>query len=102
MKKLYCNGKKGFCPYFDGEKYVSCRAFNCGYFDSSGCKVIEVKTTNYDRIRNMNIDELAAFCARNFGCKICEARKLCREINSGDCVMNCFDNVKKWLESEAE
>ena len=102
MKKLYCNGKKDYCPHFDGENPTNCSDFNCVYFDGSGCKITEEKFTNYDRILNMSIEELAAFCARNFGCRECEARELCREINSGDCVLNCYDNVKTWLESGAK
>lgn len=88
---------------------IKCVNEDCDYFKhygecSSACenqgftKIL----TNYDRIQSMTVDEMAAFCARNFGCKNCEARELCRKINSGDCIMNCFDNVKQWLESEAE
>lgn len=53
------------------------------------------KTTNYDRIRNMSIDEMAKVLASatlcvNFGCK--GLRCGCKE---------CQELHKQWLESEA-
>jgi len=49
--------------------------------------------TNYDRIREMTVDEMAAVIA-NCGCRYCIYEDLpCTE----DC---CMDGVKYWLESE--
>ena len=42
MKKLYCNGKKDYCPHFDGIDLTNCKIHNCKFFDGSGSKYIDV------------------------------------------------------------
>ena len=41
MKKLYCNGKKGYCPHCDGVNDVLCNAFNCEFMDDTGSRWVE-------------------------------------------------------------
>ena len=100
MKRLYCNGKRDYCPHFDGENPTKCSDFNCVYFDGSGCKITEKEFTNYDRILNMSIDEMAEFISKD--------GPFCGYADGGiDCVFgqnggNCAEHAKKWLESEAE
>ena len=99
MEKYYCNGKKGFCDSYNGEITANC--CDCEHHDSTGGKVIEF-VTNYDRIRNMSVGEMAKLLAqRNFSCmRFCE--------NCESCNQNtfrypfCIDGIKKWLESEVE
>ena len=58
--------------------------------------------SNYDRIRNMSIEEMAELLARRkFSCM-----PFCKECNK--CNQNtfkyplCIKGIKKWLKSEAE
>ena len=41
MKKLYCNGKKDFCSFYDGGDLPRCHKENCEYIDGSGAEIIE-------------------------------------------------------------
>ena len=58
MKRLHCNGKNGFCDRYDGVDEPTCAG--CEFADGSGSKFVE-NMTEYDRIRNFNIDEMAVF-----------------------------------------
>ena len=49
---------------------------------------------NYERIKNMTIDELAEFLCNN-ECEQCAYKGF-------DCGYDCFIGVKQWLESEVE
>lgn len=62
------------------------------------------KPTNYERIKNMSIDEMAAYHARNISCDRCEARPMCKAKHTDKDFMklNCVDRFKLWLESEVE
>lgn len=62
------------------------------------------KPTNYERIKNMSIDEMAAYHARNISCDRCEAITMCRAKHTDKDFMqlNCVDRFKLWLESEVE
>ena len=42
MKKLYCNGKGGFCHHYTGGKGVRCGNKNCPYLDGSGSVLVDV------------------------------------------------------------
>lgn len=67
-------------------------------------KAYEIMTrpirTNYDRIKQMSIDEMTTmsekFC---FNCTCCLASDFCNESFKNE---TCRDIVKKWLESEVE
>ncbi len=63
-------------------------------------KVPSKLQTNYDRIRNMSVEEMAKLLAqRNFSCmRFC---KNCESCNQNTfCYPFCIDGIKKWLESE--
>ena len=51
---------------------------------------------NYERIKGMNLDEMALYLKKHIDCPCCPARDFC------DCDNNfCFRAFKKYLESEA-
>lgn len=55
--------------------------------------------TNYDRIRNMSIDEMAEYITNiTISCENCPVYEKC----SITAEVNCSDMMKKWLESEVE
>lgn len=49
--------------------------------------------TNYEKIKAMDIDELANFFQCDCYCCVCYSEP-------GPCSMPCKEGVKKWLESE--
>lgn len=51
--------------------------------------------TNYEKIKEMSIDEMAALLERE--CYLC----VCYH-EPGNCSLSCKEGVKKWLEAEAE
>ena len=106
MKKLYCNGKKGFCSHCDGEKEPVCHSFNCEFIDNSGCEYIEIPNTNYDRIRSMSVDEMAKFLATHIGhyeapYKVKDIYKNAIDEKKGKGII-WIDAFKLWLESEVD
>ena len=53
--------------------------------------------TNYDRIRNMNVNEIAEFLGKiseTIDCNSCPVTNLCQH------GIDCVETYKKWLESE--
>ena len=60
--------------------------------------------TNYDRIRNMSIDEMVCAIRNQIACG--SDFVPCGKICGGNCVATtseeCFKKVKQWLESEVE
>lgn len=60
MNKFYCNGKKGFCDSFDGDLTANC--YGCIHHDGTGGKIVE-SFTQFDRVKAMNVIELARFIA---------------------------------------
>ena len=59
---------------------------------------IDEKQTNYDRIRNMSVEELAEELAFRVICSCCPCKKLCDEDNGFGCV----EVFRIWLESEVD
>ncbi len=58
-----------------------------------------IKMTNYERIKEMSIDELAQAmgdCAKDYGCYCCPFEYECIK-QSGN---TCKQHIKSWLESE--
>lgn len=107
MKKLYCNGKKDFCPYFDGTKLPTCHILNCAFIDNSGTEVVEIPNTNYDRIRNMSIDEMAALFYGIIHERDLHIMKALGEKGIDASLIEFSPEIhisyhKHWLESEAE
>ena len=62
--------------------------------------------TNYDRIKQMSIDEMARDLSDYVRCSNCFAEELCNELDNSDSdklfTMKCEQKFKMWLESEAE
>ncbi len=56
------------------------------------------KMTNFEKIKNMSIDELADKLEESLVCDRCPISDLCEGIVGGDCTKACM----KWLKSEAE
>lgn len=69
MGRLFCNGKRGFCERVHGTaeecEKVSCTG--CEFADGTGAKFVD-KITNYDRIRNMSIDEMVCAIRNQIAC----------------------------------
>lgn len=51
---------------------------------------------NYEKIKQMNIDEMASFLANHIGCEYCPMQKNCIAKNG------CDELFKQYLESEVE
>ena len=61
--------------------------------------------TNFDKIKNMNVDEMAEVFNRKY-CEECAYKEMNFD-NWKDCDVNCWANIqngyyKKWLLEEAE
>ena len=56
--------------------------------------------TNYEKIKNMSVEEMAKIIERSADCE-----KYCVYTKHGNCdgtsSTGCIDGVKQWLESEA-
>jgi hypothetical protein len=82
-----------------------CVMAECDYYKeygecSSVCEryLIKPVLTNYDRVRNMSIDEMARFIPDWSYTKACK----CDEETYADCNNECWKCVREWLESEVE
>ena len=53
--------------------------------------------TNYKKIKNMSVKEMADFIDRNDCCDCCAYR-----VDGCRALIDCPEGIKKWLESEAE
>ncbi len=55
-------------------------------------------TTNYERIKNMTVEEMAEFLRHNFifRCTTCPYNKDC---GAG---IGCYGGLKQWLQAESE
>ena len=59
--------------------------------------------TNFEKIKNMSVDELASECCKRLTCAFCPIEDFCEPIVGGDArYVNCIKVWKKWLKSEAE
>jgi hypothetical protein len=67
-------------------------------------KVGKGKQTHYDRIRNMNVEEMAKWLADSFGCSLCpeQANRRNKLFFNEDCDGKCEEHCKQWLESEVD
>ena len=65
-----------------------------GTHTESTCESI----TNYDRIRNMSVDEMATVLG-NLNCDVCPAKQFCDSLG-GYSYKSCNEVFKHWLESE--
>lgn len=83
----------GKCKKFSDDKTIS-------YCVNAPCEY--EKLSNYDRIRNMSIDEMAEIISKNDKCE-----RFCAFTKNGKCdsygdAETCPLGVKLWLESEVE
>ena len=53
--------------------------------------------TNFERIKGMNVEEMAEFISVRCMCDFCTCYT-----EEGPCSVSCSCGTKKWLESEAE
>lgn len=63
------------------------------------------KMTNYERIKNMSVDEMAVCFSKFSQCDNCLAEDFCNKINNRDddsVMMSCEQRLKEWIESESE
>ena len=62
--------------------------------------------TNYDRIKQMSIDEMARDLSEYVRCSNCFAEEFCNQLNNSDSddlvMMRCEQRFKLWLEQEVE
>lgn len=71
---------------------------------------VKGKQTNYDRIRNMSVDELARFIQCISGdveryVPFCQNKKVCSDrLDNNEYIpeIECFNCMKYWLESEVD
>ena len=56
---------------------------------------------NFEKIRSMNIDELAEKLNESFACDRCPLEEFCDE-NDSVPTASCTGTWKKWLEKEVE
>lgn len=55
------------------------------------------KINNFEKIRNMSIEEMADFASHYVSCGYCDARQ-----PYGNCGKTCKERLLNWLQSEAE
>lgn len=82
---------------------TKCVNENCDYFKEHGeCSSVCENNgftkifTNYDRIRNMSVEELASKIVEIIDCKMCPIKNTCETWES------CEHQITKWLEQEVE
>lgn len=57
--------------------------------------------TNFEKIKNMNIDQLADALNESFACDHCPIREFCDE-NDSSPTATCIGVWRKWLKSEVK
>ena len=61
--------------------------------------------SNYERIKGMNLEEMAIYFADDFKCSLCSVGKRLTNdplLKDEECDGNCALYCKEWLESEVE
>ena len=60
--------------------------------------------TNYEKITNMNIDEMTNYFYDHIQCDNCLAGEVCDRVNDSEdkLVISCQERFKMWLEQEEE
>ena len=59
-------------------------------------EIVRHRMTNYEKIKNMNIEEMSWLLARFKECRVCPITDDCRYYDT------CLQGITEWLESEAE
>ena len=93
--KHFCNadmGGEGVCDIDNHNTW-----YGCPICEKAELKCGEVKKqTNYDRIRNMSIEDFTNFIYYNYRCQRCAFHNDFEPACEGE----CREGIKKWLESE--
>lgn len=97
-KKFFCKGKKGYCDRYDGVTAIRCD--DCDFMDGTGGEYVEAPKNQYDRIKQMSIDELSEFICSIYDTVI-EGKDV-RCIEGYQITDYDEDKIKEWLESEVE
>lgn len=81
-----CTYQKGVCD----ADYPHCEC----------CEYYKPKRTNFSRIKNMNVEDMAELIMHytNFGCSFCNGKQKCRCQSFKDCTKN----IGKWLNQPVE
>lgn len=61
--------------------------------------------TNYERIKNMSVEEIAVYFSKFSQCGNCPAEDVCNKISNSDdnsVLISCGQRMKEWFESEVE
>lgn len=60
--------------------------------------------TNYEKIKNMNIDEMTNYFYDHIQCDNCLAGEVCDRVNDSEdnLMISCQERFKMWLEQEEE
>lgn len=60
-------------------------------------------TTNYERIKNMTVEEMAELIEIVISCGVCPVSEKCLN-DYTECMSKdeCINNIKQWLQSESE
>lgn len=61
--------------------------------------------TNYDRINQMSIEEMADFFVNMFDCNLCSEHERLSDnplLSNETCDNDCINHCKQWLEQEVE
>ena len=93
---MKCTGER--CPMQVGYDVANCQCEGCSYRTAP--------TTNYDRIRNMSVEELAEFICGIYDYEY--DSPVYNEVESGKHICGDFipdfdeDKIKQWLESEVD
>ena len=82
---------KGWCEYCYLKDEKPCYECNACFKGSNFRAIKTIKPTNYERIKNMSVEELAQLLNNFRACSRCPK-----------CGNNCFPNlnIEQWLESE--
>lgn len=60
---------------------------------------------NYERIKNMSVEEMAEMLSEIWDCNECTEHERLSDnplLKNENCDNKCFEHCKEWLESEAE
>lgn len=82
---------KGWCEYCYLKDEKPCYECNACFKGSNFRAIKTIKPTNYERIKNMSVEELAELLNNFRACSRCPKR-------GNDCFPNL--NIEQWLESE--
>lgn len=59
--------------------------------------------TNFEKIKNMSVEELAKNCCASLKCAFCPIAEFCEQLIRDDIkLINCIKVWKQWLKSEVE